>query len=128
MKISSIVIFYIFLWTLGVHAAPYEVLVVGIADGGNNCKIEEFVKDAKQLNALHRKGYLSAKPYFNVLRMANGQVYLVFGFRGEVQGIHRENYPKTEKNLRGIKNEGVSKYPRMHWLPVEDIRRLLISP
>ena len=128
MKIFSIVILFVFIWTPRVLAATYEVLVVDIAEEGNNSKIEEFEKDAKQLNALHRKGYLSAKPYFNVLRMANGQAYFVFGFKGDVQGIHRENYPKTEKNLRSIENEGGSKYPRIHWLPVEEIRRLLIAP
>jgi len=60
--------------------------------------------------------------------MANGQVYFVFGFRGEVQGIHRRNYPGTIKNLRSMKHQGVSKYPDMHWLPVEGIRRLLAVP
>ncbi len=102
--------------------------MVGIADAGNHTKIEEFKKDAAQFNALHRKGYFAAKPYFNVLRMANGQVYFVFGFKDQVQGIHRANYPVTVKNLRRLKNAGALKYPDMHWLPVGEIRRLLTSP
>ena len=60
--------------------------------------------------------------------MANRQVYFVFGFRGEVQGIYRRNYPEAEKNLRRMKHQGVQKYPNMHWLPVEEIRRLLTEP
>ncbi len=66
--------------------------------------------------------------YFNVLRMANGQVYFVFGFINEVQGIHGENYPGTVKNLSRLKNDGTQKYPNMHWLPVEKIRRLMVAP
>ena len=46
----------------------------------------------------------------------------------EVQGIHRHNYPGTVNNLRGLKTNGASKYPDMHWLPVEEIRRLLATP
>jgi hypothetical protein len=51
-----------------------------------------------------------------------------FGFKGKVQGIHRENYPNTVKNLRNLKNDGVRKYPDMHWLPVDEIRKLLVAP
>jgi hypothetical protein len=54
--------------------------------------------------------------------------YFVFGFKGDVQGIHRENYPRTVKNLRHLKKDGVRKYPNMHWLPVDEIRRLMIAP
>ena len=111
-----------------VDAAIYEVLVVDIVEAGNHAKVAEYVEAAKRFNALHRKGYPAAKPYFNVLQMSNGQVYFVFGFRGEVQGIQRQNYPKTVKNLIRIKHEGIRKYPDMHWLPVEEIRRLLVAP
>ena len=74
------------------------------------------------------KGYFAAKPYFNVLQMANGQVYFVFGFNGDVQGIHRENYSGTVKNLRRLKNGETKKYPDRHWVPVEEIRRLRVAP
>ena len=99
-----------------------------IADLGNREKTEEFEKAVAKFNALQHKGYLNAKPYFSVLRMTNGLVYFVFGFNGDVQGIHRENYPETVKNLRYLKNDGVRKYPNMHWLPVDEIRRLLVAP
>ena len=111
-----------------VYGSPYEVLVVDIAKIDDYQKIEGFEEDARQFNALHRMGYLAAKPYFSVLHMANGKVYFVFGFRGEVQGIHRENYPLTVKNLRSLKNGGVQKYPDLHWIPVEKIRELLSAP
>lgn len=104
------------------------MLVVDIAAAGNHSKIEEFKKDATRFNTLHHKGYSSAKPYFNVLRMTNGKVYFVFGFKGNVQGIHRESYPATVKNLRRLKNRGALKYPDMHWLPVGEIRKLLVPP
>jgi len=55
-------------------------------------------------------------------------VYFVFGFNGDVQGIHRENYSRTEKNLRHLKKDGVRKYPNMHWLPIDEIRRRMIAP
>jgi hypothetical protein len=128
MKISTIVLIFLVLFTAGVQAAAYEVLVVDIAVDGDRSKIEEFEKDARQFNGLHQRGYAAAKPYFNLLNMANGQVYFVFGFRGEVQGIHRQNYPGTVNNLRGLKNNGAPKYPDMHWLPVEEIRRMLTTP
>ena len=111
-----------------VQAEPHEVLVVDIAGANDVVKIQEFKKDAEKLNSLHRQGYSTAKPYFNLLHMANGQVYFVFGFRGEVQGIHRRNYPVTVKNLHRIKHAGVQKYPDMQWLSVEEIRRLLTVP
>ena len=128
MKVPSIALMFTLLSAPVVHAAIYEVLVVEIVKACNHAMVAEFEETAGQLNALHREGYPAAKPYFNVLHMANGQVYLVFGFRGEVQGIHRQNYPKTVKNLSRKKHEGAPKYPNMHWLPVEEIRRLLVSP
>ena len=111
-----------------VEGGTYEVLVVGIAAAGDSSKIAEFKKDARQFNGLHRRGYTAAKPYFNVLSMTNGQVYFVFGFKGEVQGIRRHNYPRTEKNLRGLKQDNALKYPNIHWVPVEEIRRNLAVP
>ena len=117
--------------TVTVSAVPaagtYEVLVVDIAAAGDSSKITEFEKDAKQFNDLHKRGYTNAKPYFNLLRMANGQVYFVFGFRGEVQGLHPHNYPRTVQNLRSLRKNGDPKYPDMHWLPVEEIRKMLTS-
>lgn len=111
-----------------VRAEPYEVLVIGIAKPDDVGKIEEFEKDAALFDSLHRRGYSAAKPYFNLLHMADGQVYFVFGFRGQVQGIHRRDYPGTVRNLRRLKQNGVQKYPHIHWLPVEEIRKLLNSP
>ena len=128
MKIPPIISLCILFLTPVLYAAPYEVLVVDIARTGNLEKIEEFEKVTAKLNALQHKGYFAAKPYFNVLRMANGQTFLVFGFNGEVQGIHRKNYPGTVKNLRCLKTAGAKKYPNMHWVPVEKIRRLLVAP
>ena len=128
MKILSIVSLVILIFTSVLIAAPYEVLMVDIAKTGNREKIEEFKTAAAKFNALQHKGYFAAKPFFNVLRMVNGQVYFVFGFKGQVQGIHRENYPGTVKNLRGLKNDGAQMYPNMHWVPVEEIRRLLVAP
>jgi hypothetical protein len=128
MKIPSIVSLCILIFTSVLYATPYEVLVVDIAKTGNREKIEGFEKAAEKFNALQHKGYFTAKPYFNVLRMANAQVYFVFGFKGDVQGIHRENYPGTVKKLRGLKKDGAQMYPNMHWVPVEEIRRLLIVP
>ena len=111
-----------------VRAEPYEVLVVGIAEPHDVGKIEKFEKDAALFDSLHRRGYSAAKPYFDLLHMADGQVYFVFGFRDKVQGIHRRDYPGTVKNLRRLTHDGVQKYPHMHWLPVEEIRRLLPGP
>ena len=128
MQIPSIVLMLLLLIAPKVSADPYEVLVVDIAAADDIAKIEEFEKDAEKFNALPSKGYSAARPYFNVLHMPNGQVYFVFGFRGEVQGIHRRNYPGTIENLRRIKHKGAPKYPRMRWLPVAEIRRLLTVP
>ena len=128
MKVPTIALMLVLLITAMAQADTYEVLVVDIAEAGDSSKIDEFEKDARQLNGLQRRGYTAAKPYFNLLHLASGQVYLVFGFRGEVQGIHRRNYPGTVKNLRRMKHEGVRKYPHMHWLPVAEIRRLLTVP
>ena len=128
MKILTIITFCIFIFTPALSAPPYEVLVVDIAKTGNREKIEEFEKAAAKFNALQHKGYLAAKPYFNVLHMANGRVYFVFGFKDQVQGIHRENYRRTVKNLRRLKNDGIQKYSNMHWVPVEEIRKLLVAP
>ena len=128
IQIPSIVLMLLVLIVPVVCADPYEVLVVDIAAADDIAKIEEFENDAENFNALPSKGYSAARPYFNVLHMANGQVYFVFGFRGEVQGIHRRNYPGTIENLRRLKHNGAPKYPRMHWLPVAEIRRLLTVP
>ena len=102
--------------------------MVDSVQANNREKIEEFSKAAAKFNALKYRGYVAAKPYFNVLRMINGRVYFVFGFKDQVQGIHRKNYPGTVKNLRRLKNYGVQKYPGMHWVPIEEIRRLIIAP
>jgi hypothetical protein len=128
MKIPLITLMLLLLFNALVWADPYEVLVVDIAAAGDRSKIKEFEEDVRQLNGLHHRGYSTAKPYFNLLPMANGQVYFVFGFRGKVQGIHRQNYPGTVKNLRSLKKHGSPKYPNMHWLPVEEIRRLVNTP
>lgn len=128
MQIPSMVLMFIVSVVPIVQADPYEVLVVDIAGANDVERIEEFEKDDEKFNSLHRQGHSAAKPYFNLLHMANGQVYFVFGFRGEVQGIHRRNYPGTVKNLGRLKHKGVQKYPHMHWLPVEEIRRLLTVP
>lgn len=110
------------------QAAPYEVLVVDIAGADDLAKIGEYKKDAEKFNSLHSRGYHAARPYFSVLNMANGQVYFVFGWRGEVQGVHRHNYPGTIENLRRLKHQGTQKYPNTHWLPVGKIRRLFTTP
>jgi len=111
-----------------IYASPYEVLVVDIAKRDEIEKIEEYEQYAIQFNALRGKGYLAAKSYFNVLDMVNGQVYFVFGFRDSVQGVHRENYHRTVKNLGRLKKGGVPKYPNMHWVPVEEIRKRMAEP
>jgi hypothetical protein len=128
MQFLSTVLMFILLVATIVRADPYEVLVVDIAETNDVARIEEFEKDAEKFNSLNRQGYSAARPYFNVLQMTNEKVYFVFGFRGEVQGIHRRNYPGTIENLRRMKYKGAPKYPRMHWLPVEEIRRLLTAP
>ncbi len=127
MPMLSIVLLCLFSTASWVRADPYEVLVIAVADPNDKIRIAEFEKDAANFNALNRRGYSSARPYFNLLHMADGQVYFVFGFRDQVQGIHRRNYPKTIENLRRLKHDGMPKYPHMHWLPVEDIRRLLVG-
>ena len=128
MKVLTIIGFCFLTFVPALSATAYEVLVVDIAKTGNLKKIEDFEKATTEFNALQYKGYLNAKPYFNVLRMANGRVYFVFGFKGQVQGIHRENYPRTIKNLRRLKNNRAQKYPNMHWVPVDEIRKLLVAP
>lgn len=128
IQIPTIVLMFIVLVAPIVRAEPYEVLVVDVAGANDVVRIEEYKKDAEKFNSLHRRGYAAARPYFNVLHMPNGQVYFVFGFRGEVQGVHRRNYPGTIENLRRLKHKGAQKYPSMHWLPVEEIRRLLTAP
>ena len=128
MKIVSLVSFCFLIFPPVLYATQYEVLVVDIANKGNREKTREYEKAVAKFNALQHKGYHTAKPYFNVLQMSNGRIYVVFGFKGKVQGIHRENYPKTVKNLRNLKNDGVRKYPNMHWLPVDEIRKLLVVP
>ena len=128
MQIPFFVFIFIVSFVPIIQAESYEVLVVDIAGANDIARIEEFKKDAEKFNSLHARGYSAARPYFNLLHMANGQVYFVFGFRGEVQGIHRLNYPGTVKYLRQMKHKGARKYPRLHWLPVEEIRRLLTAP
>jgi hypothetical protein len=128
MKIPTIALMLVLLITAMAQADTYEVLVVDIAEAGDSSKIDEFEKDARQLNGLQRRGYTAAKPYFNLLHLASGQVYFVFGFRGEVQGIHRRNYSGTVKNLERLKSNGKPKYPGRHWLPVAEIRRLVKAP
>ena len=128
MKIASLVNFCFLIFPPVLYATQYEVPIVDIANKGNREKTEEFEKAVAKFNALQHKGYFTAKPYFNVLRMSNGLVYFLFGFNGDVQGIHRGNYPGTEKNLRCLKNDGVRKYPNMHWLPIDEIRRLMVAP
>ena len=127
LQILSIVLMLLVSVAPMVGADPYEVLVVDITAADDLARIEEYTKDAAKFNALHSKGYSAARPYFNVLNMVNAKVYFVFGFRGEVQGIHRQNYSGTIENLRCIKHKGVLKYPHMHWLPVEKIRKLLTA-
>ena len=128
LQILSILLMFLLLIVPIVRADPYEVLVVDIAGAGDVARIEVFKKDAANFNSLPSKGYSDARPYFNVLHMANGQVYFVFGFKGDVQGVHRQNYPGTIENLRRMKHKGTPKYPFMHWLPVAEIRRLLSAP
>jgi hypothetical protein len=128
MQIPSIVLMFILLVAPIARADPYEVLVVDIAGANDGARIEEFEIDAQKFNSLHNKGYSDARPYFSILQMANEQVYFVFGYRGEVQGIHRRNYPGTIENLHRMKHKGAPKYPNMRWLPVQEIRRLLAAP
>lgn len=128
MKILTITIIGIFLFTVLVQGEGCEVLLVDIAAKGDSSKIAKFKKDVGQFNDLHRRGYAAAKPYFNLLHLASGQVYFVFGFTGEIQGIHRQNYLGTVNNLRSLKKYGAPKYPDMRWLPVEEIRNLINTP
>jgi len=128
VRLTIIVMIFIACAEPAVRAEPYEVLVVGIAAADEPGRIEEFKQDAADFNALHSRGYSAAKPYFNLLHMADGRVYFVFGFRNKVQGLHRRDYPGTVKNLRRIIQNGVQKYPHIHWVPVEEIRRLLTGP
>jgi hypothetical protein len=118
----------VLLFTSSIHAFPYEVLVIDIAGGSDTEKIREFEKDARHFNELHLKGYPAAKPFFDVVQMANRQVYFVFGFRGQIQGINRYNYPGTQKNLRRMRRNGDRKYPNLKWVSVEAIRQLLPNP
>jgi hypothetical protein len=127
-QLPTIAILLLFAVAPPVQADPYEVLVVDIARANDVAKMDEFKKSASKFNALNRQGYAAARPYFNVLHMADGQVYFLFGFRDEVQGIHRHNYPGAYANLRRTKYRGAPKYPHMHWKSVEEIRRLLTAP
>ena len=127
VRITSVVLIFI-LWVAPiVRAEPYEILVVDIAAADEVGRIEEFKKDAANFNSLHRRGYSAAKPYFNLLHMPDGRVYFVFGYRNKVQGIHRRDYPGTVRNLRRLQHNGVQKYPHIHWVPVEEIRRFLAA-
>ena len=128
VQILPIVLMFCVLAAPMVRAEPYEVLVVDIAGENDAVKIEEYKKDAEQFNSLQSKGYSAARPYFNVLHMANGKVYFVFGYKDKVQGIHRRNYPGTIENLQRMKHKGAPKYPRIHWLSVAEIRRMLRTP
>jgi hypothetical protein len=128
MKIPIIIGFCAIIIAPVFSASAYEVLVVDVTKTGNREKIGEFEKAAAEFNALQSKGYSAAKPYFNVLAMSDGRTYFVFGFKDQVQGIHRENYRRTLKNLRRLKYGGRQKYPDMQWVPVEKIRKLLIAP
>ena len=128
VQILPIVLMFCALAAPMVRAEPYEVLVVDIAGENDAVKIEEYKKDAEQFNSLQSKGYSAARPYFNVLHMANGKVYFVFGYKDKVQGIHRRNYPGTIENLQRMKHKGAPKYPRIRWLPVAEIRRMLSAP
>ena len=128
MKIPVIIGFCALIIVPVFSATPYEVLVVDVTGASNREKIDEFEKAAAEFNALQSKGYSAAKPYFNVLHMSDGRTYFVFGFKNQVQGIHRENYHRTVKNLRRLKYGGGQKYPDMHWVPVEKIRKLLVVP
>jgi hypothetical protein len=128
VRILSIVLIIIAWAAPIVPAEPYEVLVVDIAAADDSGRIEEIKKDAAKFNSLHRRGYSAARPYFNLLHMADGRVFFVFGFRGKVQGIHRRDFSGTVKNLKGLRHKGVQKYPHIHWLPVAEIRRLLAAP
>jgi hypothetical protein len=128
VRIPLMVLIFI-LWAAPiVGAEPYEVLVLDVAGAHETGRIEEFEKDAANFNSLHRRGYSAAKPYFKLLHMTDGRVYFVFGFRDQVQGIHRRDYPGTVQNLRRLQHEGVQKYPHMHWVPVEEIWKLLAAP
>ena len=127
MKMKLLILTLMLFSSSLVHAINYEVLVVGIAAASDEAKVKAFVADAERLNGLHRKGYVTAKPYFNVLRMTNEQVYFVFGFRDKVQGIVRSKYNNTVKNLRKIRKNSALQYPTPYWVPVEEIRRLLLK-
>jgi len=128
LPIACIVLMFTVLVATMVRADSYEVLVVDIAKADDAARIEEYKRDAAKFNSLHNKGYSDARSYFSVLQMENEQVYFVFGYRGDVQGVHRGNYPGTIENLHRMKHKGAPKYPNMHWLPVQEIRRLLTVP
>ena len=113
LKFPSIFLIIIVLVSPIARADPYEVLVIDIAAAEDLSKIEEYKKDTEKFNSLHNKGYSDARPYFSVLHMASGQVFFVFGFKGKVQGIHRNNYPGTIENLRRMKHKRAPEYPHM---------------
>ena len=69
MKIASLVSFCLLIFPPVLYATQYEVLVVDIANKGNREKTEGFEKAVAKFNALQHKGYFTAKPYFNVLRI-----------------------------------------------------------
>jgi len=128
MKIPTIGLMFVLFATTLAKAEVYEVLVVASAEAGDNLRIAEFEKDVRQFNGLQHRGYTAAKPYFNVLHLPSGEVYFVFGFRDEVQGIRRRYYTRTIKNLQRLKSNGEPRYPGMRWVPVADIRQLLNGP
>jgi len=69
MKIASLVSFCFLFFPPVLYATHYEVPIVNIANKGNREKIEEFEKAVAKFNALQHKGYFTAKPYFNFLRI-----------------------------------------------------------
>ena len=79
MKIASLVSFCFLIFPPVLYATQYEVLVVDIANKGNQEKTEEFEKAVAKFNTLQHKGYFTAKPYFNFLRIKTNSCRIPHG-------------------------------------------------
>lgn len=102
-------------------ASEYHVLVLAVAEPGDDAAAAALADDAGRLNGLHEE-HPTVRPYYAVLALRDRRRALVFGWRGAVQGVVRADFPATEGNLASLRRDGGPRYPDLRWVPVEEVR------
>ena len=107
-------------------AQEYHVIRICTAAAADARACAHLDHCCERLNGLHHE-FPTAVPYYSVVTVAGGERWLVFGWRDEVAGLIRDEFPTTLQNLIEAEEQGQRCFPDACWINVAELRACLLA-